>query len=158
MVSILTLTKGKFTIVDDGDFEWLSQWKWTFCNTGYAYRIGPRAEGRKKIYLHRLVAGVEKGDEVDHIDRNKLNNTRGNLRKCSRRENSCNNIRRSKKSSKYKGVFLKKRDNKWCAQIKVGGNSKHIGIFDRQEDAALAYNAMALVVHGEFAYLNEVAA
>ena len=82
----IPLTRGKFALVDDEDYEWLSQWKWYCSTTGYAVR------GCKNriLYMHREIAKTKPGMLTDHINRNKLDNRKENLRFCSHRENMKN--------------------------------------------------------------------
>src|SRR5690606_29717188 len=95
----IPLTRGKVALVDDEDFEWLSQYSWYLSNEYPASRV----EG-KFTYMHRLITGAGKGEVVDHINDNKYDNTRSNLRITTNQ----NNIRKSKmwssNTSGYKGV------------------------------------------------------
>lgn len=98
---------------------------------------------------------------VDHINHDTLDNRRQNLRVVTRRQNQANMRKCSKAtSSKYKGVSWDKSRNKWMAALgpKVEGKTRriHLGRFDREEDAALAYNKGASALFGVFAKLNKV--
>lgn len=75
----IQLTKGAVALVDDEDFEYLSQWKWLLTNqrAGRRQRIGAK---NPTFYMHRVVLGAGYGDNVEHIDGNLLNNQRNNLR------------------------------------------------------------------------------
>jgi hypothetical protein len=155
----IKLTQGKVALVDDADYDFLNQWKWnTYLdrNTYYAKR-GCTIAPRKQITLmmHRLIMGVTNPKVfVDHIDHDGLNNQRSNLRisNCSQ---NCANRRPSKDgNSKYLGVHFTPRINRWQATIVKGGKSKYIGVFKSEEDAAKAYDAEAMRIHGEFANLN----
>ena len=91
----MPLTKGKVAIVDADDYEWLSQWKWSarFCNSiWYAVRGSTCGGKRKDFSMHREILGLRAGDgrEVDHINRNSLDNRRINLRVSTRKENCAN--------------------------------------------------------------------
>lgn len=153
-MKLIPLSQGKFSQVDDEDFEWLNQWKW------YAYKgindvfYVARSIGRKQIKMHRLILGLTIFEERgDHIDHNGLNNQRINLRKCTHQEN-CKNRKSAKgSSSKYLGVRLK--INRWNARITVLKKQKHLGYFKTEIDAAKAYNEAAIKYHGEFANLNK---
>ena len=149
----IPLTQGRFTIVDEADYEWLSQWKWYFSacgknNGGYAVRkeyLG-RYNGRdlcKTILMHRLIIGAPDDVETDHWDRNKLNNRRYNLRLATHAQNSSNKSKTlSKTSSKYKGVTWYKPTQKWCAKI-YHGKTINLGYFLSEDEAALAYDEVA---------------
>ena len=76
----IPLTQGKFAIIDDKDFEYLNQWKWTY-DGRYAIRSVAFTVGkRSKIYMHRIILNTPVGMDTDHIDMNRLNNQRLNLR------------------------------------------------------------------------------
>lgn len=111
----------------------------------------------KGFLAHRVAMALILGhwdfDYVDHVDGNKLNNSADNLRACSNSENLCNRGM-TKGRSASKGVFFNKKTNKWIASIMKDYKAKHIGCFDTETEAAMAYDAAAKVVHGEFARLN----
>jgi len=154
----IKLTKNKFALVDDEDFEYLDRWKWRFTSKGYAarsQRIGPRVEGKQKtIYMHRIVNQTPIGHETDHHNGNRLDNQKSNLRPCTRSQNRMNSDKRASCTSKYKGVSWKKQDSIWVAQVKVNGLRKHIGYFCSERLAAQAYDSAAIKYYGEFARLN----
>lgn len=87
----------------------------------------------------------------DHINGNKLDNRRCNLRICTPHQN---NLNRPNVTGKYKGVYWCKRLKKWMAQIMIGERNKYVGSFPNEEEAAFAYNEAAKKYHGEFARLN----
>ena len=91
---------------------------------------------------------------VDHIDHNGLNNQKYNLRIATHSQN-CQNRRPCKNSSsKYRGVCWHKKNKKWTAHIKIDKKTIYLGIFESEEDAAMAYDAKAKELHGEWTYLN----
>lgn len=152
--------KGQYALVDDSDFEWLSRWNWTLVGSGYPFRKGRKCEGyfyRKTIYLHRQVLNIRESSLVcDHINHDKLDSRRSNLRICTHTQNQYNrNLNRSSLSG-YKGVSWKKEIRRWRAVISVNNKSIHIGYFKTKEHAALAYNDAAKKYGGEFVLLNEV--
>jgi len=153
----IRLTQGYLTLVDDEDFEYLSQWKWYAIRTGrnmYATRNESSLQ-KKTIYMHREIIGnIENGFGVDHIDHNSLNNQRSNLRVASRAENLRNSRSGIGSSSKYIGVSFYKMYRKWRAQIMVNGKNKHIGYFESEIDAAKARDKSAIIHHKDFANLN----
>jgi len=140
----------QFADVDEIDFEKLNQFRWSFHSAGYATR------NRARILMHREIMNAPRGMVVDHIDGNRLNNQRSNLRVCSHKEN-CRNQKKQiiKRSSRFKGVSLY-RNGKWRVAIKLNQVDIHIGYFESEESAALAYNKKALDLFGEFAKLNVV--
>ena len=90
----------------------------------------------------------------DHIDRNGLNNQKSNFRECTLQQNQFNSTKRKGTISPYKGVSRKKRSKRWYAQIRFNVEQLHIGYFDTQESAAVAYDRKATELFGEFAVLN----
>jgi hypothetical protein len=148
----IPLSRGRFTIVDAADYEWLSQYQWT-CRGGtnpYAARI----KGGKIIWMHREIMQTPPGLVCDHIDTVSLNNRRCNLRNCTRRQNSQNVPKPAHGTSCYKGVSWDKRSHKWRAKIKWHGKAYELGLFDSEIDAALAYDRKARELFGPFARLN----
>jgi hypothetical protein len=157
--AIIKLSNGQDVFVDENDFEWISKYKWHI-HGGYAAHskhLG-MVDGKQKIkviLMHRLIMGSPEGYEVDHKDRNKLNNTRANLRICTRNQNQMNRDYFSE-TSQYRGVHWCKKDKAWRAQIRVDGKQKYLGQYKCQIKAAEAYNLAAIKHHGEFAQLNNI--
>lgn len=139
----LLLSKGLFAIVDDADFDYLNQWKWHVAAKGYAARDA-RVDGKKiKIYMHKLINGTADGYDTDHINRDKLDNRRANLRQVTRSVNMRNCLQ-SNNTSGYRGVSWHKQRSKWTARAKINGSYKSLGLFDTPEEASCAYqNAVA---------------
>src|SRR5690606_9742185 len=151
----IILNNGDRTIVDAADYDWLNQWKWSArkgSHTTYVQRRNP--ETKSTEYMHRLIMGAEKGQEVDHIDRNGLNNTRANLRLATSSQNKINQRLRRVNTSGYRGVYWHRRGKKWAAQIWVDKEVRYLGLFVGKEEAAKAYDAAAKQYHGEYAQLN----
>ena len=158
----IQLTRGKSTLVDDSDFVWLNQWKWMAHNRNgkfYAARGGYEKLGfyKYRIYtisMHRIIMDAIKGQEVDHINGDSLDNRRINLRLANRFENNQNSSLRKDNTSGYKGVAFYKAGNKWIAYIGTGKKLRHIGYFTTAKEAARAYNQKAKELFGEFAKEN----
>jgi hypothetical protein len=108
---------------------------------------------KRTIPAHRIVWLFSRGEwptkQIDHIDRNRLNNAPSNLREADHSENQCN----SKKLSAVglRGVVLHKKSGRYQAQI----GKKYLGLFDTQEAASAAYDKAAASSYGEFASLNK---
>ena len=153
----IELTQGKYAIVDDGDFDDLNQFNWCFHNSGYAVR-GVRVSGKVTLqWMHRIITNCPADMDVDHINHDKLDNQKSNLRVCSTSENCHNQQMHSvAKTSRFKGVYFDKQANKWRAQIKLNNKNKYLGLFTNEIDAAIAYNNAAIELFGEFAYLNVI--
>lgn len=143
----IPLTKGKFAMVDDEDFVMLCKHRWQATNNGYARNhLG---------FMHRVILKAEKGQSVDHIDGNTLNNTRSNLRFATQSQNMMNKHVAWGKS-KYKGVIWNKTNQTWFVRILIDGNRRFIGSFRDEIDAANAYNEAALESFKEYASLNTI--
>ena len=148
--------RGDVILVDDEDFEFAANYNWNVGSGGYARRNKRRGDPEHEgatILLHRQLMGLAYGDAgiVDHINGNRLDNRRANLRLCNRSENTRNQKKRSTNTSGYKGVCFHKGCQKWGATIHYGGRQRHIGMFDTPELAYAAYCDAARRHHGEFA-------
>lgn len=144
----IPVTQGKFALVDEEDFEWLSQWKWTLSGDGYAYR-GLYTNGKRSgsITMHRQVNCTPLDLVTDHINRNKLDNTRANLRSVSKSLNGFNTGLSRANSSGHKGVTWNKAKQRWQAQISVRGTYHMLGRFINLPDAVAARIAAELEYH-----------
>lgn len=132
-----------YAVVDADDATLVCRYRWSF-DHGYAKRreIGP--DGRSYvIYLHRLLLGLTTGDglEVDHIDRNRLNCRRSNMRVVTHAGNLQNHPGFAGGTSRFRGVCWSTKRLKWIAQVRVNGHSKYIGQFDSETEAAEAARA-----------------
>jgi len=151
----IPLTQGLFALVDDKDFEWLSQWKWftyKHRNTFYAKRMSKTADGKRTTTLmHVEIIGRRKGLITDHITGVGLDNRRENLRHVTQRQNLQN--LHIETSSKYPGVYWHKQKSKWHAVIRVNGKRKHLGYFTGELEAFDAYRKAAETL-GDFVLRN----
>lgn len=166
-VVCIPLTQEKLAYVDDVDKD-LSEIKWSYHDTGYARSTinyyGENGEHTTKMLLmHRVILSrcfgriLLRTEYTDHIDCDKLNNRRSNLRIATHSQNLHNQVKTNKsKTSKYKGVHWRKVSCCWRAQISFGGKSIDLGLFDNEIDAAKAYNVAALIYGMEFSNLNIV--
>lgn len=142
-------------MVDDEDYEYLNQWKWYYRNTGYASRT---INSNISIAMHRIIMNTPKGMTTDHINGNRLDNRKSNLRIATYAQNQMNKKSLPNSSSKYKGVTFGKHliSKPWMAMIKISGKSKTIGYFKTEIEAALAYNEYAKKYFKQFAFLNKI--
>jgi hypothetical protein len=149
----IPLTQGQVAIVDDEDYPELAKYKWlaAWMPSSQAYRAETKRHGKNTL-MHRLILMAPPGTEVDHKDHNPLNNSRSNLRICTRSENRRNSraVRGSK--SGYKGIVL--HHGVWETRITVDGKRLYLGRFKDPESAAKAWDQAAIKYHGEFAYTN----
>jgi hypothetical protein len=149
----IPLTQGRTAVIDDADFDLVSQFKWHahFDGTNW-YALRRTATGHQS--MHNLVMGSPTGVKIDHRDHNGLNNRRGNLRVCEHRQNCYNLKMKVTNRSGYKGVSWKTTHQRWCAQIRFG-KVYHLGLFEDKIDAARAYDSAAVRYFGEFAATNQ---
>lgn len=150
MVKTIQLTQGKEAIVDDIDYAHLSQFKWHYKKTGYVAR-GLYCGGKMRtILMHREIMNPPPDALIDHIDGDKLNNCRSNLRIATNQQNQCNRKRQANNTSGYKGVCWSKQDKKWCARIRFSDKRYHLGFFDTPEAAHKEYCAKSMELHGKY--------
>ncbi len=153
----IELTQGKVALVDDKDFEWLSQWKWHAIRLSYCGFTAKRTcyfcGQQKQVFMHRIITNAPTNMVVDHKNHNTLDNQRHNLRVCTKMQNQ-HNRKKQEGSSKYKGVYWYNSTKKWCAAIKSNNKRTYLGYFDNEMEAAKAYDVAAKKLHGEFANLN----
>lgn len=143
----IKLTQNKSVMVDDSDYEWLSQWKWHFDNH-YAARTEEVRGKTKKIYMHRQIMGFPK-IRIDHEDRNKLNCQRYNLRPVDARINTLNSGMRLNNTSGHKGLIWCK-DGRWKAE--VYSNGKAIARYSKDKVIAIELlRKLRLKHYGELA-------
>lgn len=154
----IPLTKGKYALVDEEDYDYLSKWKWCCDSKGYGFRTEKRSEtGRQKrrgVYIHREVMSNPKGLQIDHINGDTLDNRKSNLRLASHSENMRNRKLQKNNTTGYKGVWFNKKRNRYIATIRINGQSRTIKSAETAEEAAEAYNERATEIYGNFARLN----
>ncbi len=148
-------------IVDDCDYESMSQHKWYALNSKWGFRAARscRIGGKKRcVLMCRQILGLGHGDkrQTDHINHNTLDERRHNLRVCTNQQNSYNRRGSRKASSKYKGVSWYKAYGKWMGYIRSDGKNVFLGYFSEEDNAARAYNRAARKLHGQYAYLNTI--
>ena len=150
----IPLTQGKFALVDDADYEWLSKWKWWARMNRSKRFYAARHRKHRAIYMHREIMKPPKGMQVDHINHDTLDNRRCNLRICTHTQNMQNKKSYKGSSSKYKGVSWDKEHKNYRADITYKGKRIHLGHYTNEKDAARAYDNKAIELFGAFAKLN----
>lgn len=154
----IKLTQNRFALVDDSDFEWLNQFKWSVNSNKYVWRYTGRINRKTKgITMHKLIMKTPKGLQIDHINGDRFDNRRCNLRICTCSQNCMNRKATTKSTTGYRGVTrIPKYKAIWQARIEINGKKISLGFFDDPKQAALAYNHAALKYHGDFAFLNKL--
>jgi hypothetical protein len=155
----IPITQGYTALVDDSDYDLLSQYNWQASvrpsGTVYATRKG-RVGDPQTVQMHRQILKAPTDREVDHIDGDGLNNCRSNLRLCTRSQNARNVPGWPNSLSLRKGVYWSESHKKWESRIMANHRSYSLGYFDTIGKSAYAYNLAADICHGEFARPNEL--
>lgn len=143
------------TIVDDDDYVFLQHFRWRLSKTGYAYYTTGGSLKQKSVYIHRMIMEPCEPFVVDHIDGDKLNNQKKNLRLVLHHENAWNRFESFKKNSKYYGVGFDKKNKAWTCNYSTR-EKKHIylGRFNTELEAAVAYDIASEAYWKELARLN----
>lgn len=139
------------TLVDDSQYDFLMQWKWHQDEAGYVRRHGP---GNHTLRMARVIMNAEKGQYVDHINHDILDNRRCNLRVCSSLESTSYRRKSLKTGSPYKGVTWDSKSRAWRTRIGHKYRSINLGLFRDPKLAAMRYNYACIILHGDFASLN----
>lgn len=151
----IPLTRGLFALVDDADFYWLNQWKWTAQATErgvwYAVRMVP-SKGKRRQAAIKMHCQIMGSVWIDHKDCDGLNNQRHNLRPATNSQNQANRRPNKNTRSGFKGVSW--NDDSWMARIQVNGKRHFLGEFPTSTQAAIAYDEAAIKYFGEFARVN----
>lgn len=154
----LPLTRGHFALIDEDDFADTSQMNWCLhVVRGLKYAVTTLflkdkvVTGKTSLLLHRYLLQTGPNEEVDHRDGDGLNNRRENLRIATSSENKMNAGKKRSSRSKFKGVSWYSGARKWVARIVDSKRRRiHLGSFDSEKDAALAYSEAAKRLHGEW--------
>lgn len=134
-------------VVDVADYLKIKQYCWRLDFEGYA----SSTVNKKTVRLHRILMMPSKHETVDHINRNKLDNQRSNLRVCAQQQNVQNMSLSKRNQSGRIGVYFNKRDKVWVAQIRIANKSKFLGQSESFEDACEIRRLGELKYYGEFA-------
>lgn len=143
----IRLTKGLVALVDDDDYERINRYVWHASKQANKLYVKTR-----HTYMHRMVMNAKRGQMVDHINRNPMDNRKSNLRFCTLLENLRNQAPSKRNKSGYIGVHFCKQHRRWEASIYRNGTDIDLGRFDTVEEAAAARRAAVLKMDGEFAY------
>lgn len=144
--------EGKFAIVDDDVFEYLSQFGWSVTKNGYPRRNAKTEQGWRQQRMHQDVLDLQRGEWGDHKNGDRLDNRMENLRRCSLEQNAQNRAINKHKNTRFKGIA--KEGRKYWARIRVEGKALYLGIYETDIEAAQAYDKAARQHFGEFARTN----
>jgi hypothetical protein len=159
---LVEVSPDAWAVVDAQDAELVRDYRWAVARgkargwTTYAYSHvkGLAGGNRKTLKMHHLIAQAMGLDterfQVDHRDRDGLNNRRSNLRTATRSQNGMNRV--IPRAGLYRGAYLTR--GRWQALIRMNRRRIHLGMFATAEEAARAYDKAARELHGEFAVLN----
>lgn len=151
-----------FALIDDEDVERVSQYKWYLDNFGYVRRnrkYKNRIADNLPIKLSVFIFGKKDNMFIDHINGDKLDNRKSNLRYCTMIENNFNREKRKDNTSGYKGIHLWKGRNgktKWMVRVAENNTRHYYGLFNDLNKAIKVYNDACKLHHGEFAVINKV--
>lgn len=147
-VAWLPVSDEEWTCIDLDDLALVIDRPWFKHPGGYA--------SNRHGLLHRALLKPPKGMEVDHINRDKLDNRRSNLRVCKPSNNQHNRPGVKGSKSGFKGVSLHNKTGLWRARLMVNWKEKSIGYFQDKYDAATAYNFAVAEFYGQYAVYNTV--
>ena len=147
-LKVYSFNKTLLFVADATMADLICRHNWFKLANGYA---GTSIKGRPAL-AHRIIFGAHKGQMVDHVNRNKKDNHLNNLRLCDKSQNAFNcKIRKDNKSG-VKGVWFRKDNQKWVAEIKQNNRKIVIGSFHTKEQATKARIEQEKILVKEFAY------
>lgn len=147
----LKLSNGFIALVDAFDYPILSKYKWYKSSYGYAIHKHYRDGRSIAVLMHKMLVCPPKGMYVDHINGDKLDNRRQNLRAATPRQNSYNAKLSVTNTTGFKGTRFLARTGRYSAQLRVNGKAKHLGYFTTVEEAHAAYCRAAIERDADFA-------
>jgi hypothetical protein len=152
--TIIQLSRqGSVALIDEEDLSVLSGFRWHLSAAGYAVRNLP-GRGKGSVLMHRQILNAPTGFEVDHVNGNRVDNRRSNLRLASHAENSRNQGRRSTNKSGSKGVHWDSSRRRWAVELKKDRRKIYVGRYSSIEAATAAYDVAVVKYHGSFARPN----
>lgn len=131
-------------LIDLDDIDKVRNSKWYLKNNGYIIR------SRDNLHMHRLIMDCPKDMVVDHINHNRSDNRKSNLRICTHQQNNMNNSLRNDNTSGTTGVWWHKQNNKWQAEIFIKGKKICLGSFNTKEEAIEARKQAEIEYFGEY--------
>jgi len=149
----IPLSSNQIALVDKEDYDKIKDYGWYahYDKKGKRYYAITRTHGIR-IIMHRLILDAKKGQIVDHIDHDGINNRKNNLRLCEQSQNCMNKLSQSNNTSGYRGVSFHKGKNKYQATIMVKRKQIYLGSFDTAIEASKVYQEKAKELFGSFYY------
>ena len=147
----IPLTQGQYALVDDEDYELISNCTWYLQKRPNLY-YATASRKKKRIAMHRLIMNAQKGQSIDHKNSNGLDNRRLNLRFTTAMQNQQNSRAHKNTSSQFKGVNVFR--DKWMAKIRIKKVRYYLGLFNKEREAAIASDLTAIECCGDVARLN----
>jgi hypothetical protein len=138
---------------DTSDYDIIKNYKWYVVKDDKTFYAQAHINRNATIKMHQLIIKCPSGKQIDHKNRNGLDNKKRNLRICTASQNCINRQKTSKNKSGYKGVYFNKSNNKWHVQIVINKIRYHIGYFKTPESAYKAYCKAAKKHHKDFCCL-----
>lgn len=149
-----TTNTNKEFYFDKDNFDKIKNYAWRENKNGYIVT----SNYSSVVYLHRLIMQdfiTNDDEEIDHINHNKNDNRRENLRICTHQQNNCNKKLPKHNTSGIRGVHWDKRYNKWRARISVNGKDIYLGLFDNIKDAEKIRKQAEIKYYKEYRYKGE---
>lgn len=144
---------GLVSLVDDSDYETIASHRWYVDRDGYPVASVRHAGKRSTITIHGLLIGIVPGMFADHIDGDRLNNQRSNLRHCTPSQSSMNRARPSHNTTGVRNVSLH-RSGKYKVHVQANGECRYFGLYDTLAAASVAANAARTALHREYARMH----
>lgn len=142
----LVLSSSIKVLIDKDDYTKVTKFKWYYSSNGYIM-------SDTRLYLHRYILNAPKGLEVDHINHNKFDNRKCNLRLCTRSQNSRNKKYQSNSKTQVKGVYLCKTTGKYACELHIEGKRIWLGRYSSLEEARLIRKQAEIKYFGEYNYM-----
>lgn len=153
----MQLNHEQVALLDDGDYDRVVSRGWYAAWDKHAKSYVAYSTDRPRVALHRFILSVRDSTPVDHANGNRLDNRRQNLRLCTKSQNAMNQRKQQRPTtSRYKGVNFDTRSGKWRVTVGFNGRRVHLGYYDDEAEAALAYNVAAIKLFGKFARPNPI--
>jgi hypothetical protein len=143
--------RGGVALVSPEDYEMVKKYSW---HESQGYATCTSYNNNESSLMHRLIMKPKDNEMIDHINNNRLDNRRENLRICNVTVNNLNRKKTKNASSQYKGVYFDKKSNKYTTQISNNGKTYSLGQFENEIDAAEQVDKFILFNKWDYIYLN----